>query len=253
MSFTIIKTATIPDPAYLERLISESTDITASLESIQITDGTDLLSLTFAGAGPLTTTENVALDAILTSYVVPDPLYQSDSSDLYVRSMGGRMYCYTDKRWVTPNDDLYTDTYYQWVENCGTQENPLIEWEHQGTFLKAGDIVRDFIIVGRMNHVTVTDVEMVLVKSTPNPITRWETGIDNDAEMINEVIYRDFFKNNSSGIPLTGASNDKMRRKIDIDHHVEFDSELRLYLRPLGTMTATRYFYANIRFSFLTS
>lgn len=155
----------------------------------------------------------------------------------------GRFYCYTNNRWVTDSDDNYGTNYYQMNENCQTGPDPLIEWEHLGTVLPSGCTIKALHMIGRVNSNQVTDMEYFIVKRTPNPITRYGTGFDNDGEMTNTLITRGFWKSSIPG--YAGNMNDRHGMTLNLDFDVNELSQISIYIRPVGTLTGNRYFTAS--------
>lgn len=154
----------------------------------------------------------------------------------------GRHYLYADRRWVTSSDDQYGTNYYQIAESGGTGAEPIYEWEHMGNIIPKGRKIKNLTLIGRTNNTQVTNLELRVVCKRPNPITRWETGIDNDSEVSIDVLFSGLFKTTE----MTGNTNDMMKRLIDLgNYEVPEDSMLSLYVKPVGTLTGTRYFYSN--------
>jgi len=160
-------------------------------------------------------------------------------------SGAGRFYCYSNRRWVTDSDDNYGSNLHQMNENCGTGTEPIIEWEHMGTLVQPGDVISKLHFSGKSNNNQVSDLEMRIVLKRPSNSSAWETGFDADGEVINEVI----FSGNYKTAAMTGDMTDFMKRVIEFDPHVvEHQSMLSIYLRPIGTITGTRYFRATWNF-----
>lgn len=165
----------------------------------------------------------------------PHALNQPDN--LLINS-SGRFYCYTDRRWVTDSDDLYGLNWFQRAESGGTGTNPIIEWEHMGIVIPAGYRIVRFCGIGRVNNNSVTGVQLRCILKKPNPITRYQTGFDNDSEVENQTLFDINFMNGNDGRP-----NDRHGKEVSIDVDVTDMSELSLYMKPEGNITATRYFY----------
>lgn len=169
----------------------------------------------------------------LTDYVTPSSLMDT----------AGRWYLYADNRWITDSDDNYGTSYYQFAESGGTGTTPIAEWEHMGKLVPAGKTINKLHFVGRSNSDEVTDLEFYIILRKPDPITRWETGLDNDAEDVEVVLYNNlFFAPTDGGTAFSGNMSDRHWRTIDINHLVTENSYLSIYIRPTGTLTATRYF-----------
>lgn len=157
----------------------------------------------------------------------------------------GRFYLDTDNRWITSSDDLYGTNYYQFAENAGTGATPITEWEHMGEMIKAGTTIKTLNFAARANNLEVTDLEFYIIARQPNPITRWQTGLDNDGEDVNTLLHNGLYHTPAVGVTFSGAMNDLHWREIDINHTVTEDCILSIYLRPLGTITARRYLYSS--------
>lgn len=154
----------------------------------------------------------------------------------------GRMYCYSNERWVTNSDDRYGPSYYQWNENCGTGNNPTIEWEHMGDLILPGTRVKSLSIAGRVNNQQVSDIEVYGLVRTPNPATRWQTGMDNDSENTVTDLFRGSFRNGGV-FTHSGNTNDLHLQRWEFDVPVTDFSMLSLYLKPTLNGTSTRYAY----------
>ena len=166
-----------------------------------------------------------------------------------------RWYFYADRRWVSGSDDNYGPLYVNNNESAGTGIDPIREWETQGFYLKAGTVIKTVTIIGRANNNDITDIEMYWRFRRPDPITRWDNGtgngIDNDAEQVHDIVHRDFWKTTLGTGPLgtaagpvsTVAMNDQHRRIIEVDYTCPTDGWFDMLMKPVGTNTATRYFY----------
>lgn len=156
----------------------------------------------------------------------------------------GRFYMYTNNRWITDSDDNYGTNYYQFTEGGGTAVNPVIEWEHMGFFVPKGKKIKKLHFTCRTNSAEVTDVEIYGFLRHPNPITVWETGMDADGEDTVVDLFREFFVSDAP-IALAGNMVDRRRRTFTADIEVPEDSYLSIYVKPVGTITATRYLTAS--------
>ena len=154
----------------------------------------------------------------------------------------GRLYLYSDRRWVTDSDDLYGPNYYQMTESGGTGSVPIAEWEHLGTVIPAGRKMHKLHFVCRANNPQVTDLDMRIIMRTPSPITRWETGLDNDAEDAETLLFSGTFT--ESG--WSGNMQDLRKKEIDLgDVAVSDTSFVSIYIRGVGNLTGTRYLYSS--------
>lgn len=159
-------------------------------------------------------------------------------------SVTGRMYCYADLRWVTDSDDNYGTAYYQFSESGGTGLDPIVEFEHRGHLVPKGTKLHQLKFEGRSNNALLTDVEIMCVVKHPDPITRWETGYDNDGEdaATTFTVLREFFYGPTGSPVLSGPSNDRHMRTFDLGgYEVPEDANLSLYMKPVGALVSTRY------------
>lgn len=156
-----------------------------------------------------------------------------------------RVYCHTDNRWISDSDDVRGFNAQDAAENAGTNTNPLAEWEHLGMVIPAGYTIKNLHMALKCNNAEVTDVEICALLRHPDPITRWETGLDNDAEDVDTYLYKDLWINPVGGETVyTCPLSDLTLRNLPINHDVTQNSILSLYFKPVGTLTATRYVYA---------
>lgn len=162
----------------------------------------------------------------------------------------GRLYCEPDNRWIAVHDDNYGASIHQWNESAATGADPLVEWEHLGEPLRAGHYIKDLDLLGQSNTTEVTDLEISVRIVRPNNPSAWLTGIDSDNEINSTEIYRGLFLNPVGGSAASGNSNDKHRRVIPLNHNVAEDSEFRIYMKPIGAITARRYFRLSYALNF---
>lgn len=153
-----------------------------------------------------------------------------------------RFYCYTDRRWVTESDDNYGTSYFQGQESGGAGADPLVEWEHMGTVIPKGKILKKMHLIARANSTQVTDFEISIMMRVPNPITRYESGFDSDTEMTNTEIFRGNFVQPN----FTGFMTDRRYLEIDLGNYEAAEvSQLSIYIKPIGTLFSTRYIMSN--------
>lgn len=172
----------------------------------------------------------------------------------------GRIYCYADNRWVTCADDNYGIGYYQFNEACGTGIDPIMEWGHMGILMMPNERLTDIIWQGWSNDAAldgngVVDVEMSVIQKFPDPVTRYNTGFDNDSEIKTVELFRDRFwsPNDKTQPEFDGNSNDMHLRHFHVKQGVQKNyaiSQLCIYFKPSGTRTANDYFRNNLRLNF---
>lgn len=195
----------------------------------------------------LTVTEMSATDKALVNQAVTNETSTSDIGGLTTYHNSGRAYCYADDRWVVDGDDNYGIGYYQFAESGLAGVNPVYEWEHQGHLVNKGDTLKRFSLSGRCTSTLVTDMQICVVFRTPTLESRFTSGYDNDGEMTNIEVYRDFFfnplNNIVSGPAATGNTNDIHRRDISLDFEFPANGFLTIYYKPVNTSTSSTYYF----------
>lgn len=165
----------------------------------------------------------------------------------------GRVYGYSDERWISIHDDQYGSNYYQYAENAGTGSMPIDEWEHNGIIIPAGYKLKNFYLLGRTNSTQYTDLRICIKEILPNPLSRFATGYDSDVEItgnvLSDVLFKDMVQN-QTGQSFSGIMNEKHLGVANIDHVFSDTCELRLYIKPVGNLTSTRYFYGTWTWEF---
>jgi len=168
----------------------------------------------------------------------------NNSSNLVAQQESGRVYCYTDDRWVTSGDDLYGPAYFQWAENAGGGTNPVQEWEHQGIMVNAGSKYKKFSISLRTNAWDVTEMEVLISYRRPSSGNTYAGGyINSDGEMENTTIHRDFFYVPTNGVSYIFNSGVTNRRTFNFDFDIPDDGWITVYFKPTVTGSSTRYAY----------
>ena len=164
----------------------------------------------------------------------------------FVISNGYRFYCNTDNRWVTSSDDYYGTGNFQANESGGTGIDPIQKWQHQGLFLPAGSKIHRVHIIGRTNTVQVSDMECYLYLQQPNPASTWESGVNSSAEFNIIDLARDFWFAPANETAFTGTSAHIHKRTFHTEYELQADCFFSLFMKPVGTLTTTRYFYSTI-------
>ena len=153
-----------------------------------------------------------------------------------------RITLYPDNRWISVSDTNFGFDDTNATESAGTGSDPIVEWENMGEPVKKNDHLDKIEIRSRTNNTEVTDVEIAIMFVRPDPISRWDTGFDNDNEIVSEQIYRDLWVNNSQGV-MSHPTNDTGRRVLSLNYTVPEDGEIRIFYKPIGSVTANRFFY----------
>ena len=158
-----------------------------------------------------------------------------------------RWYMYTDERWVTNANDVYGQNVENANKTGGIGTTPTAEYDLIGNFLKTGDVVKTLTFAGRATNLDVSNIELYAAFRYPDsPSHSWETGIEDDTDLINVVVYNDEFNAPVGYTAFTGTIVSTHVRTVILDYTVPADGYLILYVRPLPdtTIAATRYFYA---------
>lgn len=165
---------------------------------------------------------------------------QQDSSSDGTNLIGnsGRFYLYSSKPWVTDSDDNYGPSYFQFNEQAGKNQDPVVEWEHMGIVVPKGKTVRKLNFACRANATDVTDVELSIIAK--RPVNGWKSDFDNDSEVVKEEIFRGTFVDDETA----GNMADLRMQTFEIDAKLEEDSMISIYLRGVGSFRSTRYLRA---------
>lgn len=160
----------------------------------------------------------------------------------------GRFYLYTDNRWVTNSDDKYGFGTENMSESGGVGTYPNIEWEHLGYYLPKATKIHRINFLGKANSSEVTDLELFFFARLPKSQSLWQDGFDNDDAHTVVNIYRDLFVHPAGGDPDFPGNNmiPMRKRTIDLDFTMPDDGYFSVFLRPVGTLSANRFAYAQI-------
>jgi hypothetical protein len=110
-----------------------------------------------------------------------------------------------------------------------------------GYFLPKGTKIKNLLLTGRTNSIQVTDLEIRIKVKQAATEARWDDGIWTDTHMTNQSLFSGNFRTPNMSTDM----NDFRRRKIDLgDHVLAEDSFLSLYMKPVGTLSTTKYFMA---------
>jgi len=164
----------------------------------------------------------------------------------FIISNGYRFYCYTNNRWVTSSDDLYGTSYYQASESGGTGTDPAIKWQQQGLFLAAGTKIHDIHVIGRASSTSLTDLECYGLIQRPNQTSEWGTGVNVNAQINTTDVIRDFWYAPAVGTVFAGVTTSLHKRTFSAEHELSADGFFTMFVKPVGTATANRYFYGTI-------
>lgn len=141
----------------------------------------------------------------------------------------GRVYCYTNRRWVGPSS-TYGQSSQNQTADLGTGALPSAIWEQGGFPMPAGTRLRRFMCEGRANNAQVSGMEFAVVHYSGANDGSWNS----DAEVTQTVL-------------LTGTLSTGTFRSLfnsgTVDVTIPADGHVFVAYRPTATPTATRYFY----------
>lgn len=153
--------------------------------------------------------------------------------------VSGRIYCYTDGRWVTHNN-------YQGLKNpninsaAGTGADPALAWRDVGALLKKGSQLGTVVNGLRANSSQINNFDLRIYFQT-GP---WATGWSADADVTRTLV---------GSSDNTFVDTSFSRTIVDLGGYVlPEDGFLLFFWRPIGTMTTTRYLYSSMFVDFLT-
>lgn len=154
--------------------------------------------------------------------------------------MGGRFYCYTNNRWVT-HQTAYGVQGENSSTNGGAAADPVVGWEHMGVFLPQGAALKslDGFLRASSSEVTGYDVRMYF-QTGP-----FDTGWNTDAETVRSLVAA------QAGNTFLPGFN---RLGLDLaGFEAPADGFALLFIRPIGTISATRYIYGGLALSYVTA
>ena len=151
-----------------------------------------------------------------------------------------RLYCYTDLRWVYSNINYGQVSYHQTNQTAGVGAIPNTDWFASGYPLRAGTKINRMFFAGYANNLTVENIQCVF-RVHENDFFAPGLAIDNDAD----VVPVDLIPPTTIFNYTAGNLADYRMAEIDLGGYVmQNDSQLIHYFKPIGTITATRYFRA---------
>ncbi len=154
--------------------------------------------------------------------------------------VGGRFYCYTNNRWVT-HQTSYGIQGENSSTNGGSGSDPVVGWEHMGMFLPQGAVLKSLDGFLRASSTEVTGYD-VQVHFQTGP---FDTGWNTDAETVRTSVAT------QSGNTFLPGFN-----RLDLDlglFEAPEDGFALIFIRPIGTITATRYLYGGLAMNYVST
>lgn len=165
-----------------------------------------------------------------------DTLYSNQSQ----LQTSNRIYCYTNNRWVAPNNQ-YGFTSEQLNSNKNTAAEPSYSWQDKLFAITKGTKINKVDFFGRSNNTQLSGLECRVYFHT-GP---WDVSWDSNTETQRTLLY-------SSANLFTQPTNDNKRASAAISFEAPDDGFLVTYFKPIGTLSGTRYFYMTQVFSITT-
>lgn len=207
-----------------------------SLESSSVSE--DLLTFSFVLSAQPSTGDEAVLVSDVQSFV-SEPAIKFNHP--LVWHTQNRVYCYTDLRWVGFNQQ-YGANLQNMNLNLGTNPSPNLDWDASGVLLPKNTKLERILIKGRCNSAQVTSLQLC-VRSHETDFSL-DSAIDSNAEVNTVEVLPPTDINLDPGL---GNSADMRIRSLSLGGYVtEFDTDIHIYLKPLGSPTTTRYFYASM-------
>ena len=171
---------------------------------------------------------------------VEDAVQEGVAPDTHkqVSMFSGRWYCYTDNRWCGFSN-VYGHSYYQYNFGGGTGAEPSVAWDANGIWLPRGTKLKSLTIKGRSSNTEVTDMELYLRTH------QVDYALGADIDSVGEVNAQTILAPTALNLVNGGADlSDMHAAQVDLGgFQLQHDGDVLMYLRPVGSLTSTRYFY----------
>jgi hypothetical protein len=154
--------------------------------------------------------------------------------------VGGRYYCFTNNRWVTQQISYGVQSENN-SNNCGTGTEPALSWQHMGAYLPKGATLQSLDGVLRRSFSEVTGFDLRVYLQHGPASGDWEADGDTTRLPVADLL----------GEPLSAGFNTLALGLGDTV--MPEDGFVMVYLRPVGSITATRYLYGSVVLSYLTA
>jgi hypothetical protein len=153
--------------------------------------------------------------------------------------IGGRVYCYTDNRWVThhPAFGVQTENVFS---NGGTGAEPAVSWEDMSALVSQKSRLTTLEVALRSNSTEVTGYDLHVYYQT-GP---WGAGWTSDGSVTRTLV------GSVDNATVVAGFN---RVTVDLGRYeVQDDGFVMVFMRPIGTISATRYFYTSMFLTYLS-
>lgn len=185
----------------------------------------------------LFTVERVGLGIFKTAAQDLKDYIGSALASTYCITNSGRFKCDKNK-WTTNSDDQFGENFYNFQEDCKKNAEPLYEWEHLGQVIPKGHKLRTLLFAAIASNNKAVDLDIRIVVRYPDPITRWETGINADNQQTIVELYNGLF----STVTMTGSMETLRKRNLDLGNYEMLeDGFLSIYLKSTGNGNSKVY------------
>jgi hypothetical protein len=154
--------------------------------------------------------------------------------------VGGRFYCYTDNRWVTHNSAYGAQT-ENVFDNGGTGTEPAVSWENMSALVSQNSCLKTLEVALRSSSTETTGYDLrVYFQTGP-----WGAGWTSDGGVTRTLV---------GSVDNATAANGFNRVTVDLgNYEVPADGFVLVFMRPIGTLSDTSYFYTSMFLTYLSS
>lgn len=149
----------------------------------------------------------------------------------------GRVNFPSSGNWIVIGDDNFGINNENFTEDAGGASTPLHEYEVSGEMVSAHERLTALRIRAMATNSEITDVEYALYHRAPN-VSTLDGTLNTDAEISNTLIAAGNFSDTIT-VPMSASA--LYAWTIDLDYPVPAEGEVTIYLRPVGTLAATRF------------
>ena len=156
---------------------------------------------------------------------------------VFAFSFSGRVYCESDNRWQSVGGGSGFDADNVNLSS-GTGATPTLSPSQSGRLIPAGTKITGLSIGGRANSNEITDFEIYVALIKPN--AGWAAGAANAGALTEVFSFSDFYTS-GAGTPVTGNLTNISAKWLSFSYETLEDLMLQVYIKPIGNITARRY------------
>jgi hypothetical protein len=153
--------------------------------------------------------------------------------------IGGRVYCYTDNRWVTHNSAFGAQT-ENVSSNGGTDAEPTKSWANMSVLVAQKSRLTTLEVALRPSSTEITGYDLrVYFQTGP-----WGAGWTSNGSVTRTLL---------GSVDSATVADGFNRVTVDLgDYEVSDDGFVVVFMRPIGTISATRYLYTSMFLTYLS-